>query len=440
MHLSCPAKINLHLRVGRRRGSDGFHPLLTWMVTVGLFDTLTVEALPHATDPVEPGAVEPAGGDRTRAARTTDPPGGSEQRDGQPPPGRERAGAAAILRLITDLPGLPTGGDNLVVRAAELLADAVVTARRCSRERASTGGGAGQARTGSSDKLLSDTGADAARRGGGEAIGEEGRADAAGRDATGRVRDGRDDKGTSVGVAAVGGPNVERPAQVDGEVARAGTVGAVLEKRIPLGAGLGGGSSDAARTLDGLNALWRAGLGIDELSRLAARLGSDVPFFLRGPSSVCTGRGEIVVPVAPPQRARWAVLVLPDVHMPTGDVYRRFDEMNLGFDDMIKRPPPWHEWASLPAEQLLRGLVNDLERPAFDIRPDLGALRREIELGVSRPVRLSGSGSSLLTLFDAQAAAERAAADVTARFGVRALAAEVGPVIRDDLNRNFAPA
>src|SRR5919107_1312694 len=89
MRLVCPAKINLHLRVGRRR-PDGFHPLLSWMTTVGLFDTLTVD----------------------------DPSGAN-------PPGRERAGAARILLLSSDLPGLPDDGSNLVVRAAEALAHAI---------------------------------------------------------------------------------------------------------------------------------------------------------------------------------------------------------------------------------------------------------------------------------------------------------------------------
>src|SRR5690242_9337956 len=89
MRLLCPAKINLHLRVGRRRAADGFHPLLSWFTTVGLFDRLTVE-------------------DRWEA----------------PPPDRERAGAERILLLSSDLPGLPADESNLVVRAAQALAHA----------------------------------------------------------------------------------------------------------------------------------------------------------------------------------------------------------------------------------------------------------------------------------------------------------------------------
>src|SRR5262245_38458279 len=111
MRLSCPAKINLHLRVGRRR-VDGFHPLLTWMTTVGLFDTLTVEATP-----------QPAGGGRLLSSRAAD------ARLTEPPPGRERAGAARILLLSSDLPGLPVDESNLIVRAAQALADAITGCR-----------------------------------------------------------------------------------------------------------------------------------------------------------------------------------------------------------------------------------------------------------------------------------------------------------------------
>src|SRR4051812_44440042 len=93
MRLLCPAKINLHLRVGRVRPADGFHPLLTWMTTVGLFDTLTVEAL------------------------TDGPPSLPQQ--------RASAAAARILLLSSDQPGLPTDDTNLVVRAADTFAKSI---------------------------------------------------------------------------------------------------------------------------------------------------------------------------------------------------------------------------------------------------------------------------------------------------------------------------
>ena len=215
-----------------------------------------------------------------------------------------------------------------------------------------------------------------------------------------------------------------------------GGIRATLQKRIPIGAGLGGGSSDAARTLLGLNRLWRMGRAADDLSAFAVRFGSDVPFFFHGPSSVCRGRGEIVMPVPRPA-ARWAVLVLPELAMPTAEVYRRFDAMGLGRESDIATQPDWSAWAKLNSEDLLPRLVNDLEPPAFDLAPRLGALRTRVEEMLGRAVRMSGSGSSLFTLFDDESAAQEAAAHIERDARERALAVEVSPIFRDDLNEDF---
>lgn len=405
MRVLCPAKINLHLRVGRRR-NDGFHPLLTWMTTVGLFDRLTLEALPPTGTAAAPSGRHPGRATQSDKADVT-----AARGHDQPPPGRARPGTAAgIVRLSGDLPGLLTGPTNLVVRAAEVFAAAIAAT-----------GSAGDGESAAIDRRgVMQPGVAS----GGEPL--QGAAAGASRADAG-VWEGAE------GVDAPGRAGSAHPAGPDPEAIRVEMIEAVLEKRIPLGAGLGGGSSDAARTLIGLNRLWRVGWPEERVSALAAGLGSDVPFFLHGPSSVCMGRGEIVCPVPPPVRAKWAVLVLPDVHMPTPDVYRRFDAMGLGFDDAMGRPPDWRRWASLPAEKFLPRLVNDLEQPAFDIQPELGTLRRAVEVALSRPVRMSGSGSSLFTLFDARGAAESAAAGVAARFGVTALAVEVAPALDDDL-------
>jgi 4-diphosphocytidyl-2-C-methyl-D-erythritol kinase len=318
MRLLAPAKINLHLRVGPPR-ADGFHPLVSWFVTVGLFDMLTLEAAAGSHGPREtPGHA----GD------------GGETRD------------AATVTLQCDLPGLPTDERNLVVKIAH---------------------------------------------------------------AWGSVARG------------------------DGGLRHVGGFRATLAKRIPVGAGLGGGSSDAARMLLGLNQLWGTSRAADELSAFAARFGSDLPFFFFGPSSVCSGRGEIVRPLPRPT-VRWAVLVLPDRAMPTADVYRRFDAMGLGREQDLRDEPDWHAWAKLDSEDLLPKLVNDLEAPAFDLAPDLGALRSGLEQMLSRPVRMSGSGSSLFTLYDERADAEIAAEKIVNETRQRAIAVELAPDFRDDLN------
>jgi len=186
----------------------------------------------------------------------------------------------------------------------------------------------------------------------------------------------------------------------------------------------------------GLDRLWRMGRAADDLSAFAARFGSDLPFFFHGPSSVCRGRGEIVMPVPRPS-ARWAVLVLPNLAMPTADIYRRFDTMGLGRECDIAEAPDWLAWAKLASEDLLPRLVNDLEPPAFDLAPQLGALRARIEEMLGRAVRMSGSGSSLFTLFDAEPAAKEAAAHIERDTCERALAVEVCPIFGDDLNEGF---
>jgi 4-diphosphocytidyl-2-C-methyl-D-erythritol kinase len=183
----------------------------------------------------------------------------------------------------------------------------------------------------------------------------------------------------------------------------------------------------------------------NDLSAFAGRFGSDVPFFVRaafpppagGPSAVCTGRGEVVTPVTPPA-ARWAVLVLPEVPLSTADVYRRFDEMGLGRREDVDAAaaPDWSNWSRLSAKELLPRLVNDLEAPAFSLRPDLADLRTAAERALGRTVRMSGSGSSLFTLFDSRADADAAAGRLRDAFCVRAEVVELAPRVEDDLAVN----
>jgi 4-diphosphocytidyl-2-C-methyl-D-erythritol kinase len=187
-----------------------------------------------------------------------------------------------------------------------------------------------------------------------------------------------------------------------------------------------------------LNQFWALGGSIDDLSRIAETLGSDVPFFLGGPSSICTGRGQIVQPIAPPA-ARWAALFLPGFAVKTAEVYRRFDQLGLGnlaFDDS---QPDWRQWAALSAGPLLPRLTNDLEAAAFDLYPELREMHDALEASLGRVIRMSGSGSTLFTLFDARAEAEAAAASALQRHGIAAHAVEVAPGIVDDLGQFVAP-
>ncbi len=211
----------------------------------------------------------------------------------------------------------------------------------------------------------------------------------------------------------------------------AATVGGLtarLHKRIPVGAGLGGGSADAARTLLALDRLWNLNLGRTRLQSLAADLGSDVPFFMGGPSALCSGRGENVMPVARP-RARCCLLILPPYPLSTPRVFERFDEPGGA-----PKRAAWSEdqaleaigrWADLDAAGLMERLFNDLEPAAFALRPELGRLREELEKRLGRVVRMSGSGSTLFTLADGMEEGEALAKRV-AEQDIRAMAVELG--------------
>ncbi len=127
-----------------------------------------------------------------------------------------------------------------------------------------------------------------------------------------------------------------------------------LTKRIPHGAGLGGGSSDAASTLLGLNRLFETGLSREALSALAAQLGSDIPFFIYESAAIIRGRGEHVEPVTFPHKLP-LLLIKPPFGVPTPWAYKRWrDSREI---PGVCYAPQQMEWATL---------VNDLERPVFE--------------------------------------------------------------------------
>jgi 4-diphosphocytidyl-2-C-methyl-D-erythritol kinase len=160
-----------------------------------------------------------------------------------------------------------------------------------------------------------------------------------------------------------------------------------LEKKIPHGAGLGGGSSDAATTLLGLNELFETRLSEKDLLELAAQIGSDVPFFVLGSAATCRGRGEIVEPATLPTNLS-LLLVKPDFGVPTPWAYSAWKD---------SRELPGVEYASQTFSNVR--LVNDLERPVFEKFIFLGRLktwlRRQPEVGAAL---LSGSGSTVFAV------------------------------------------
>lgn len=197
-----------------------------------------------------------------------------------------------------------------------------------------------------------------------------------------------------------------------------------LVKRVPAGGGLGGGSSDAAATLVALDRLWGTRLGDERLHELAATLGSDVAFFVRGGLQRGRGRGERLEPLAPPPRPLDLVLVLPGFACPTGQVYGALAGRLPGRGGPPARDagPLCDALACGDVEGVAASAWNRLELAAEACFPRLRELRERIarEPGVLT-ARLSGSGSTLWALVGSADDAARVARALGAD-GLRALA------------------
>ncbi len=157
----------------------------------------------------------------------------------------------------------------------------------------------------------------------------------------------------------------------------------VLDKSIPAGAGLGGGSADAAALLRTMGKRWK--VPYDTVMRVAAGIGSDVPVCTVGGAAWMRGRGERVTPVRIPTLR--VLVVAPPFPLSTVDVYRAYDELPRPASPRVVTPPP--ELASA-----LPPLVNDLEPAAEHVEPKLRDLRREIETASGLAPLLAGSGSA----------------------------------------------
>lgn len=187
-----------------------------------------------------------------------------------------------------------------------------------------------------------------------------------------------------------------------GEAAQPVTI--TLTKRIPTQAGLGGGSSDGAAVLRAMRTLFAPRLSDGELETIAATLGSDVPFFIRGGTMLAQGRGERLTPLAP-WRDGWLVIVKPEESFSTAEMYRRLDA--AGVLDMEKQPLPVVQ-ESPGTEMIAAALRNSFERvvPETSAVWEIQALLREWG---AMGTLLSGSGSAVFGIFDREFDAQRAA-------------------------------
>lgn len=190
-----------------------------------------------------------------------------------------------------------------------------------------------------------------------------------------------------------------------------------IEKRIPIAGGMGGGSSNAAATLWGLNLLYNLGRTREELMRLGAGLGSDVPlFFCRG-SAFLSGRGEQVEELAP-LSPRWLVIANPGIGISTASVYRRL-RLPLTSEEAGIRMRGLFE--SGQEEAALSRCFNRLEEVVLDAYPAVAALKQRLSLCGASPVLVSGSGPTVFGVMRGAEMAKRAAASL-AEIGLRAVA------------------
>lgn len=185
-----------------------------------------------------------------------------------------------------------------------------------------------------------------------------------------------------------------------------------LEKNLPIASGIGGGSSDAAAALIALNEIWGLGKTRDELARIAAPLGADVPVCVHQRSAWITGVGESVAAIAAPKLD--AVLINPGEPLPTPPVYRRFDAMGLGGGFAERGAPDWPTREAVLED--IRRLGNDLEAPAAALMPELAELLAMLRADPrARAAALSGSGATCFAVTNDAAEAAALAADLSAR-------------------------
>jgi len=165
-----------------------------------------------------------------------------------------------------------------------------------------------------------------------------------------------------------------------------------VDKRIPIGGGLGGGSSDAASVLLGLNRLWALGLSRAELAGIGVQLGADVPFFVHGENAIVRGIGEQVTPVSLPRQ--WLALAMPSVHVPTAAIFAA--------PELTRSAPS----AKMNVFSVGYGR-NDLEPVAAACYPEVAVASAALR-DVAGSARMTGSGSAVFAVCESEGSARNA--------------------------------
>jgi 4-diphosphocytidyl-2-C-methyl-D-erythritol kinase len=175
-----------------------------------------------------------------------------------------------------------------------------------------------------------------------------------------------------------------------------------LDKVIPSGAGLGGGSSDAAATFRGLTKLWEITTDIPTLSKLGLSLGSDIPFFFHDSPAIVEGKGEIITPISCDLHA-WLLFIFPGIHINTGWAYSQIQEYSK-YDTINLKSVIQNGSINLQSELL----VNDFEKPIHEIHPILNDIKLQLISSGAIVSLMSGSGSTMYGIFSEESTAQTA--------------------------------
>lgn len=170
-----------------------------------------------------------------------------------------------------------------------------------------------------------------------------------------------------------------------------GGVRVIVQKNIPAGAGLGGGSADATFTLKGLNDFFGLQLSSESLKSYAAHLGSDCPFFVDNVPQLASGKGDQLKPFDLDLKGTFLYLIHPDIHVSTAEAYARVVPKETNFE--------WEKLTQLDFEFWRSFLVNDFEKSVFERHPLIGELKDEMYAAGAVYASMSGSGSSVFGIF-----------------------------------------
>lgn len=176
-----------------------------------------------------------------------------------------------------------------------------------------------------------------------------------------------------------------------------------LDKKIPVAAGLAGGSSDAAATLRGLNRLWKLQLSADELADIGSKIGSDVSFCVHGGTALAKGRGEQIQHLPAPPNC-WVILAKPSISVSTADIYRNLDISSIKHPDTAGMLDALH---SGDYDKMCASLGNVLEPVTMKIHPQVVILKEKMEQFGADAVLMSGSGPTVFGFVKQEARVSR---------------------------------